>query len=109
MSEEFSQFLQDAYTFVTTFQVPIATSTPHIYLSALPFENSDSLVAGQFTSLFSNTLGVTTVAQQEGSSPMRINVGTPAHETIHIWDTSTQAVIREEEHQQKMTVLQQDK
>jgi WD40 repeat protein len=51
-------FIQDFSRFMLTFDVPIASSTPHIYISALPFSPLNSLVAKYYGSQFPNTLSV---------------------------------------------------
>ncbi|KAF7971795.1 hypothetical protein HWV62_19931 [Athelia sp. TMB] len=42
---KFSAFIKDAMRFVETFTAPISQSIPHIYLSALPFAPTESLVS----------------------------------------------------------------
>jgi len=51
-------FIHDALRFISAFIVPISESTPQIYLSALPFAPTHSLVAEQFRPRFPNTLTI---------------------------------------------------
>ncbi|KAG6328441.1 hypothetical protein ID866_10648, partial [Astraeus odoratus] len=44
----------DIIKFVQTFQLPISTSTPHLYVSALPFSPMKSLLLGQLIQKFPN-------------------------------------------------------
>jgi len=46
---ELAQFLRDAHSFVTSSHEAIERSAPHIYLSALPFADKNSLVYKDFT------------------------------------------------------------
>ncbi|KAJ7609403.1 hypothetical protein FB45DRAFT_845337 [Roridomyces roridus] len=52
---ELEAFVADAITFVTAF-APAMQSTPHIYLSALPFAPAQSLVAQQYARAYPGTL-----------------------------------------------------
>jgi len=49
-------FIRDAFRFILAFLIPISVSTPQIYLSALPFAPTHSLVAEKFRPRFLNTL-----------------------------------------------------
>ena len=49
-------FVNDASVFIRYFQGAIATSAPHIYLSALPFAPASSLVSASYASLFPHIL-----------------------------------------------------
>jgi WD40 repeat protein len=94
------------------FGPPVSQSTPHIYLSALPFAPKNSLVAKQYRRLFSKTLHsktgkadhwpaiigvfeghtslVTSVAfSQDGK---RIVSGS-SDKTIRVWDAETGEVV----------------
>ncbi|KAJ7121403.1 WD40-repeat-containing domain protein [Mycena epipterygia] len=51
-------FVNDALSFLTTFQDPISRSAPHIYLSALPFTPSDSRIFLAYKDLFPNTISL---------------------------------------------------
>jgi len=53
-----AQFLRDAHSFVASSYEAIERSAPHIYLSALPFANKDSLVYKEFSE---HCIGLTTV------------------------------------------------
>jgi WD40 repeat protein len=55
---DLSAFVRDARRFIDTFDTPISASTPHIYLSALPFSPPQSLVAKHYQLQFPNTLSV---------------------------------------------------
>jgi WD40 repeat protein len=68
---ELSAFAIDACRFIINFDVPISTSVPHIYLSALPFSPAESLVAKQYSKQFPNLL---TVTGQEQRWPPMINL-----------------------------------
>ena len=57
---ELSQFLRDANTFVTSSAEAIEKSTPHIYLSALPFAAKDSMVYKMFMPLCTGLVSVDT-------------------------------------------------
>ena len=52
-------FMHDALRFISVFIVPISQSTPHVYLSALPFAPEESHVARKFCSRFCNIFVVT--------------------------------------------------
>jgi len=49
-------FIRDAFRFILAFLIPISVSAPQIYLSALPFAPTHSLVAEEFRPRFPNTL-----------------------------------------------------
>jgi len=49
--------VKDAFAFVRYFAYPMAQSAPHIYLSALPFAPSSSLIANLYSPRFPRTLG----------------------------------------------------
>ena len=51
-------FIRDALRFISAFIVPISSSAPQIYLSALPFAPEHSLVAEIFCPRFPNTLTI---------------------------------------------------
>ena len=51
--EEFRSFVDDAAVFVRHFGMPMAKSAPHIYLSALAFAPTCSLVSTHYATLFS--------------------------------------------------------
>ncbi|KIM84728.1 hypothetical protein PILCRDRAFT_67515 [Piloderma croceum F 1598] len=51
-NNEVVAFATDAHIFVSTFSVAISRSTPHIYMSALPFSPTESIVAKRFLPLF---------------------------------------------------------
>ena len=53
-----SQFLRDASSFVASSHEAIERSAPHIYLSALPFADKDSLVYKEFASRFTGLIAV---------------------------------------------------
>jgi WD40 repeat protein len=54
--EEFRSFVNDVAMFIRYFSGAIAKSVPHIYLSALPFAPTDSLVSLQYSSSFPQIL-----------------------------------------------------
>ena len=47
-------FIRDAFRFISAFITPISQSTPHVYLSALPFTPEESHVARKLESLLSS-------------------------------------------------------
>jgi len=53
-------FVNDAIKFIAVFGPPISQSTPHIYLSALPFAPKNSLVAKHYMPLFPKVLHLKT-------------------------------------------------
>ncbi|KAF8578326.1 WD40 repeat-like protein [Ramaria rubella] len=105
---ELSAFATDARRFIITFQEPISDSTPHIYLSALPFSPMTSKVREQYIRHFQNTIsmergglyawptnikvleghsvGVTSVAF---SSDGKYIVSGSWDTTVRVWDTET--------------------
>src|SRR5580693_3791772 len=54
--QKFQELVNDASVFIRYFQGVIATSAPHIYLSALPFAPASSLVSASYSSLFPQIL-----------------------------------------------------
>jgi len=56
---QLSAFAADAGRFLMHFQIPISTSVPHIYLSALPFAPRNSMVSWCYLPQFSNTSIIT--------------------------------------------------
>jgi len=105
-------FANDAIKFVSVFGPPIAQSTPHIYLSALPFAPKNSLVAKQYLPLFPKTLQLKTgkmdhwpalIGVLEGHTD-RVNsvafskdgkhiVSGSDDQTIRVWDAETGEVV----------------
>jgi WD40 repeat protein len=94
--------------FVVNFVTPIATSAPHIYLSALPWSPKKSIIAQHFLCNFPNTLHILT--GQDNIWPAAVNVimghtsavlsvsfspdgkhvvSGSGDKTICIWDTET--------------------
>ncbi|KIM75554.1 hypothetical protein PILCRDRAFT_669545 [Piloderma croceum F 1598] len=59
-TNDIASFANDAIKFVSAFGPPISQSTPHIYLSALPFAPKKSLVAKQYLPMFPKTLRLKT-------------------------------------------------
>src|ERR1700733_10751325 len=53
-----SDIIRDGSRFIINFFTPISESTPHIYLSALPFAPRDSIIAMHYQSQFPNTLSI---------------------------------------------------
>jgi len=108
-SQEVTQFLRDANSFVVSSHAAIARSAPHIYLSAVPFASKDSLVYLDFTPLCAGVISVETFGSDHHAS--RLVMALTGHEdsvtsityspsgdllaaglqssTVHIWDTRT--------------------
>ncbi|EPQ54783.1 hypothetical protein GLOTRDRAFT_42827 [Gloeophyllum trabeum ATCC 11539] len=59
MDSELCSFAEDAAQFILYFGLPIAVSAPHIYLSAMPFAPSTSLVAQNYQASLVKALTVT--------------------------------------------------
>ncbi|KAF7967198.1 hypothetical protein HWV62_35584 [Athelia sp. TMB] len=55
---DLAAFAKDAIRFVETFAAPIAQSVPHIYLSALPFAPTHSLVSQTYLPQYPSTAGL---------------------------------------------------
>ncbi|CAE6405829.1 unnamed protein product [Rhizoctonia solani] len=58
-ADEVSKHVTDAYKFVSAFFEPIATSTPHLYVSALALAPKQSMVAQSIRPFFPNTIFIT--------------------------------------------------
>jgi len=106
---ELAQFLRDAHSFVASSHEAIERSAPHIYISALPFADNNSLVYKDFAPRCTGMITVDTfgVNQHGGNTVMRLT----GHEsavhsvsyssngrilasgsgdgTVRIWDTLT--------------------
>src|SRR6202167_3466909 len=101
-------FAQDFSRFIITFDIPISKSTPHIYLSALPFSPPECLMAKQYLSQFPNTLFVVSGGFQKWPAATNIFRGHRDHVqsvafspdgkqivsgsrdgTVRIWDIET--------------------
>ncbi|QRV96509.1 hypothetical protein RhiJN_24527 [Ceratobasidium sp. AG-Ba] len=97
----------DAYRFVLTFYDPISTSTPHLYISALPMAPSNSLISKRTQSSFPNRFIASNILGAEWTPCIRsISVGSAVRSvtvspdgeyiasgdhdgTIRIWDMNT--------------------
>ncbi|QRV96532.1 hypothetical protein RhiJN_24550 [Ceratobasidium sp. AG-Ba] len=97
----------DAYRFVLTFYDPISTSTPHLYISALPMAPSNSLISKRTQSSFPNRFIASNVLGAEWTPCIRsISVGSVVRSvavspdgeyiasgddngTIRVWDIKT--------------------
>ena len=110
--EKLAAYAQDSSRFVVSFHTPISTSTPHIYVSALPFSPPDCFIAKQYRSQFPNTLSVVSGGDQNWPAVLNIfrghtdGVSSVAFSpngrrvvsgsrdcTIRIWDTGTGELI----------------
>ncbi|KAF9449463.1 WD40 repeat-like protein [Macrolepiota fuliginosa MF-IS2] len=58
--ETFTAFINDALRFVSVFGYAIGQSTPHIYVSALPFAPTNSHLAQRFLPKYTRTIKLTT-------------------------------------------------
>ncbi|KAF7975669.1 hypothetical protein HWV62_8761 [Athelia sp. TMB] len=104
----FSAFVKDMIRFVETFAAPISQSVPHIYLSALPFAPSQSLVSQTYLPQYSSTAhlkvgkldrwpamlktfeGHTSAVWAAAYSPDGTRIASAsADSTIRVWDTET--------------------
>lgn len=112
MQEDLADLARDTSRFVVNFDIPISTCTPHIYVSALPFSPTESLLAKRYRSWFPRTLRVISGGDQKWPpvtnifrghtnlvwsvtfSPdgKRVASGS-ADSTIRIWDAQTGDVI----------------
>ncbi|QRV96530.1 hypothetical protein RhiJN_24548 [Ceratobasidium sp. AG-Ba] len=97
----------DVYRFVLTFYDPISTSTPHLYISALPMAPSNSLISKRTQGNFPNRFITSNVLGAEWTPCIRsISVGSAVHSiaispdceyiasghhdgTIWMWDINT--------------------
>jgi WD40 repeat protein len=105
-------FVNDGSAFVRYFGMAMARSAPHIYISALPFAPSTSLIAKHYLGLFPHTLSLErgqlsrwpslemTIRAHDESidvvtfSPdgQRIASGSRDH-TICVWDATTGEIV----------------
>src|SRR6266702_2862082 len=101
-------FINDASAFVRYFGMAIAKSAPHVYLSALPFAPTGSLVSAHYSSSFPRTLRVVRgrLSHWPSSEMVISNVGDKVHSialspdgqrivsasedrTIRVWNATT--------------------
>ncbi|KAG8732043.1 hypothetical protein FRC10_001282 [Ceratobasidium sp. 414] len=106
-----SSYANDVYRFVLSFYDAISESTPHLYISALPFAPTDSEFGQRMRPLFPNTLTVTQGAETRWTSCLR-SISHPdvvdsvafspdgrrmatgcRDNTVRIWDTETGAAV----------------
>ncbi|KAG8722200.1 hypothetical protein FRC09_006640 [Ceratobasidium sp. 395] len=66
-----SEYANDVYRFVLSFYDAISASTPHLYISALPFAPRLSKLGQAMRPRLSNTLAVTRGAEEDWTSCMR--------------------------------------
>ncbi|KAG8794015.1 hypothetical protein FRC12_000804 [Ceratobasidium sp. 428] len=66
-----SEYANDVYRFLLSFYDPISASTPHLYISALPFAPRLSKLGQAMRSQLSNTLAVTRGAEEDWTTCMR--------------------------------------
>ncbi|TDL19786.1 WD40 repeat-like protein [Rickenella mellea] len=111
LNHSYAQAAADAYRFVRAFGVVISLSTPHLYISALPFAPSESLVARNFK-YFVNTMVLTKGHKKQWSpcvlvidrhtsivtsvafSPNGQTIASGSHDkTVRMWNASTGAPI----------------
>jgi len=65
----------DASRFVTAFKPVISQSTPHIYLSAIPFSPTTSAVSKQYLPRFQQVISIQTGKAMHWPALMRLFVG----------------------------------
>ena len=101
-------FINDAIKFVSGFGPPISQSTPHLYLSALPFVPKGPLVSKQYLLHFAKTMRLKTgkadhwlsimgvfeghtldVSSVAFSQDSRHIVSGSSDKTIQVWDAET--------------------
>ncbi|KAG8692328.1 hypothetical protein FRC08_009843 [Ceratobasidium sp. 394] len=68
---ECSSYANDVYRFVLSFYDAISESTPHLYISALPFAPTASELGRRIRPLFPNSLAITQGADERWSSCLR--------------------------------------
>ncbi|KIM27015.1 hypothetical protein M408DRAFT_176573, partial [Serendipita vermifera MAFF 305830] len=112
--EQIAILAKDGLRFVLAFLAPISTSTPHIYISALPFTPSESSLWKAAHKLFPNLLrvsegrmtkwpgssnlwkGHTDTVTDIAYSPDGLNVVSCSRDkTVRIWDAATGAPVGE--------------
>ncbi|KZP12137.1 WD40 repeat-like protein, partial [Athelia psychrophila] len=110
--DEVRLFAKDGIKFVSAFAGIISDSAPHIYLSALPFAPSTSIINHQYSYVIKNTLAVTNSTRTHWPSCEQVieghtdNVRSVAFspdgeriasgsydQTIRIWDARTGKVV----------------
>ncbi|KAG8717427.1 hypothetical protein FRC08_007514 [Ceratobasidium sp. 394] len=85
---DFSSYANDVYRFVLSFYDAISDSTPHLYISALPFAPTASELGRRMRPLFPNTLAVT-----QGADESRRMVSGCRDGAVRIWDAETGAAV----------------
>ncbi|KAL5522202.1 hypothetical protein ACEPAF_2059 [Sanghuangporus sanghuang] len=70
-----ASFLQDASDLATMFAMPIMESTPHIYVTMIPFSKDESMVSAHYSMQMSSMVQVETIGTKRPLKYMRVLEG----------------------------------